>query len=73
MASDRLVFDDGILYDFVASFAKLVHGSLAPVFVSLCTGINFFHGDEMNIERVVADRIAVELAKVGVPVNPTTH
>ena len=67
--NSKFIFDESVTHDIVFAFANLICDSCAPVFVSLCTNSSFFHGDEMHMERVIENRIPLELSKVGVPVS----
>ena len=67
-ASSHFSFEETLIKDIVSALADLVSSSFGPVFVSLCSSSNFFHGDEMPMGET-AKKIAIELARVGVPVT----
>ena len=60
--------DDERVKSIAKALSGLVCNSFAPVFVSLCSCSDFFHGDEMQLGKIMR-RIASELTKLGVPVT----
>ena len=60
--------DDERVKSIAKALSGLVCNSFAPIFVSLCSCSDFFHGDEMQLGKVMR-RIASELTKLGVPVT----
>ena len=66
--SSRFSFDETKIEDIVSALSELICESFAPIFVSLCPCSEFFHGDEMQMEKVVR-KLATELSNVGVPVT----
>ena len=60
--------DDERVKSIAKALSGLVCNSFAPIFVSLCSCSDFFHGDEMQLGKIMR-RIASELTKLGAPVT----